>query len=96
MGKLGRIIMKLMLLAISMPVVKGIYDNFTDPVTGLLVTMGVPDDQLAIVGAVPWAIPLAIFVWLIIDFAKPEEPKQPNFNFPRQPKQKPPKFPGLQ
>lgn len=93
MGKIGGIIFKGILLMVSLPLVKSIYDFFTTPTTGYLVTLGVPEDQIAIVGAVPWVFPLGILVWLIIDLAKPSEPKEPTFRMPRQ--QKPPKFPGI-
>ncbi len=74
MKKFGKVLVVLIGTAIAMPLIKGVYDNFTAPITGSLVVAGVPENQLAIVGAVPWVIPVAILVWAIIYLSKPDEP----------------------
>ena len=36
---------------------------------------GVNAETLALVGAIPWALPLFVLVYAIVDFVKPEQPK---------------------
>ena len=88
MGKFGRIMLDLILLGITMPLVIGTYNMFTHPRTGgvgtggILVEMvgvGTPglaldDNTLALVGIVPWALPLFILIWTIVDLTRPEKP----------------------
>jgi hypothetical protein len=89
MGKFGRIMFDLLILGITLPIVIGTYDLFTHPRTagvgtgGILVEMvgvgtaglALTDQTLALVGAIPWALPLFVLIWTIIDIARPEQPK---------------------
>ncbi len=60
-----------------------IYERIDEPTTGMLVVMGVPESQIAIIGAIPWIYPLAILIYVIIQFARPNEPKYPTGGFGR-------------
>ena len=77
MGRNVTLIFKLFFLAILSPLLFYITDQFVNPVGGILVTMGASEAELAIVGAVPWVVPVGFFVWFIIDFGKKDEPKYP-------------------
>ena len=80
MDKFVNVGWKLLLMAISLPLIKTFYDYYTEPATGILVTMGVPDDQIAIVGAVPFAFPIAMLVWAIIDLSKPDDDNKDRYD----------------
>lgn len=81
MGKAGRIFFELIIAAVSFPLLKGTFDLFTAPVTGILVIMdvngdGIPDvdnSTLALITAIPWVLPLFILIWAIIDLVRPEQ-----------------------
>ncbi len=77
MGKNVMLLFNLLFLAILAPLLKMVTDYFVEPVTGVLVVMGVSEAELAIVGAVPWVVPLGYFIWVMINFGKKEEPKYP-------------------
>ena len=77
MGRKTKLLFNLLFIAILAPLLKIVADEFTEPVTGILVTMGVPEAEIGIVGAVPWIVPLFVLIWTIIQFSKPEEPKYP-------------------
>ena len=79
MGKWGRIFFELVIAAVMFPLLKGTYDLFTAPGTGILVIMdtngdGIPDvdaNTLALIAAIPWALPLFVLIWAIVDIARP-------------------------
>jgi len=75
MKRLAGIFWKLLLLLVSLPLIKGFYDVFTAPGTGLLVTAGADANTLAFFTAVPWAFPVIVVIMLVIDFTKKDEPK---------------------
>jgi len=79
MGKLVKIFWHLLLLIVSLPLIKGFYDVFTAPGTGLLVTAGADANTLAFFTAIPWAFPVIVVIMLIVDFTKKEEPKSGGF-----------------
>jgi len=70
MNKLSRVMFDLLILAVSLPMVKGIFDWLTEPVTGWMIVNGAQDWEIAIAGAVPWIFPLGVFIMLIIDLTK--------------------------
>lgn len=81
MEKFGRIAWKLLLMLVSLPLIKGFYDTFTAPTTGLLVVAGADANTLAIITAIPWVFPIGCVVAAVIDLTKGDEPKN---NFPQQ------------
>lgn len=81
MKRLAGIFWKLLLLLVYLPLIKGFYDTFTAPGTGLFVTAGMDANGLAFFTAVPWVFPVIVVIMLVIDFTKPDEPKN---NFPQQ------------
>ena len=88
MGKFGRVMLDLIILGVTLPIVIGTYNEFTHPRTGGVGTGGIlvemvgvgttglalTDQTLALVGAIPWALPVFILIWTIIDLARPEAP----------------------
>jgi len=88
MGKFGRVMFDLLIFAVTLPVVIGTYNLFTHPRTGgvgtggILVEMvgvGTPglaldDNTLALVGVIPWALPVFILIWTIVDLTRPDKP----------------------
>jgi len=70
MNKLSRVMFDLLILAVALPIVKGIFDWLTAPVTGWMIVNGAQDWEIAIVGAVPWIFPLGVFIMLIIDLTR--------------------------
>ena len=78
----------LLIFAVTLPVVIGTYNLFTHPRTGgvgtggILVEMvgvGTPglaldDNTLALVSVIPWALPVFILIWTIVDLTRPEKP----------------------
>lgn len=79
MKRLAAIFWKLLLLLVSLPLIKGFYDTFTAPGTGLFVTAGMDANGLAFFTAVPWVFPIIIVIMLVIDFTKKDEPKSGGF-----------------
>jgi hypothetical protein len=87
MGKFGRVMLDLMILGVTLPIVIGTYNLFTHPRTGGVGTGGIlvemvgvgttglalTDQTLALVGIIPWALPLFILIWTIIDLVRPEQ-----------------------
>jgi hypothetical protein len=85
MGKFGKVMFDLLLLGITAPLVVLTYDMFTHPRTagvgtgGILVEMiGVgtagltlDENTVALVAAIPWALPVFILIWTIIDITRP-------------------------
>lgn len=88
MGKFGKVMFDLLLLGVSLPVVIGTYNLFTHPRTagvgtgGILVEMiGVgttgltlDENTVALVAAIPWALPVFILIWTVIDLTRPSQP----------------------
>ena len=74
-AKYLRVLFLWVLIALFFPMVKDFYDTFTAPITGLLVTAGVDDWTLAIITAIPWAIPFILFVLTIYYLSKKDEPE---------------------
>ena len=81
MNKWVKAFLMLIMTGILSPLIKNFYDEFTTPITGSLVVAGVPENELAIIGAVPWIFPIFMFVWIIIMLSKPDEPKYPGGRF---------------
>jgi hypothetical protein len=73
MKKLGRNFWRFILLMISLPLIFKYYDIFTAPTTGLLVTAGMDDMGLAIATAIPWALPVIVFIVIVFDMSKPDD-----------------------
>lgn len=68
----------LIFLAILSIFLHSFIDYFVDPTTGIMVTTYADwcsDSLVAIVGALPWIMPLIGIVVTIIYLAKPEKPK---------------------
>lgn len=65
----------LLIGAVLFPLLKGVYDVFTAPTTGLLVIAGVDEGQLAIVGVVPWLVPIFVIMYSIYLIAKGDDKK---------------------
>ena len=84
MKKLGRNFWRFILLMISLPLIFKFYDVFTHPTTGLLVAAGMDDMELAIATAIPWALPVIVFIVIVYDMSKPDEPEVPKM--PKMPK----------
>jgi hypothetical protein len=88
MGKFGRVMLDLMILGVTLPIVIGTYNMFTHPRTGGVGTGGIlvemvgvgttglalTDETLALVGIIPWALPLFILIWTVIDLTRPDKP----------------------
>jgi hypothetical protein len=36
---------------------------------------GVKTETVALIGAIPWLLPLFVLIWTIVDFVKPEKPE---------------------
>ena len=84
MKKLGRNFWRFILLMISLPLIFKFYDIFTAPTTGLLVVAGMDDMGLAMATAIPWALPVIVFIVIVYDMSKPDEPEVPKM--PKMPK----------
>lgn len=89
MGKFGRVMFDLLIFAVTLPIVIGTYNLFTHPRTGGVGTGGIlvemvgvgttglalTDETLALVGIIPWALPVFILIWTIIDLTRPDKPE---------------------
>jgi len=87
MGKFGKVMFDLLLLGITLPLVIGTYNMFTHPRTagvgtgGILVEMigvGTPgltldENTVFLVAAIPWALPVFILIWTVIDLTRPNQ-----------------------
>jgi len=69
---------------ISLPLIFKFYDIFTAPTTGLLVVAGMDDMGLAMATAIPWALPVIVFIVIVYDMSKPDEPEVPKM--PKMPR----------
>lgn len=73
MKRFVQVIWKLIILVVSLPLIKGFYDIFTAPVTGLLVVAGADANTLAFITAIPWILPIGCFIAIIYDLSKKDE-----------------------
>jgi len=71
------IIMAWVVCGICFPFLKTFMDIFTEPVTGLLITTGMPDEIVALFTAVPWFAWVVLIIWTVWYINKREEPKFP-------------------
>lgn len=76
----------LLIMAVLMPFYFDFTDGLVDSVTGIMITA--PDGTyqehlIALIGALPWLLPLGVFVGIIVMLSKKEEPKPPHGNYPR-------------
>jgi hypothetical protein len=83
MQKFSKILWDIILLLASLPLIKGFYDLFTAPGTGLLVTAGVDNNTLIVMTAIPWVFPLIAVIKLFYDMTKPDDNTTGKINFPK-------------
>lgn len=74
---------KVLLILVSLPLIKGFYDNFLTPDTGLLVVAGANEATLAFFTAVPWVFPVACAIKMIIDLSKPDD-NEDRISYPKK------------
>lgn len=63
--------------SICFAVLKIFMDIFTDPITGLLITTGMPDEVVAFFTFIPWLAWIVLFIWTIWYIGKSDKPKYP-------------------
>lgn len=62
----AQIAWRLLFAIVSLPLIKGFYDVFTAPGTGLLVQAGANDATLAIITVIPWAFPVGCIISAVV------------------------------
>ncbi len=75
--RIERVIWWWLIGGIFFPIVKYFTDSWVNPTTGTMVTGGYPDLQIALVGFVPWALPIILVIVTIYTLTHKEEPPAP-------------------
>lgn len=64
--------------AIGGPLLKMLYDVYTNTTAGVLILTGVDNNTLTILRAIPWLAPALCFIITLIIWSRPDDPTKKN------------------
>lgn len=73
--KLGRVFWWLLIMGLLTPFIHMVTDVFVNPITGLWVVNGYDSVWIAVLGAIPWLLPLGVLIGSGLYLASPDKPE---------------------